>query len=1069
MKLQLFYVLSIVLLSACGPTLPEEVAEAMRDLPEKIDYNIHVKPILSDRCFACHGNDKNKLAAGLRLDNAHDAYAELPDSPGAVAIAPGDLTKSEVIRRLFSDDPDQVMPPPESNLVLTPSEKAILTQWIDEGAEYKPHWAFTAPQPPPIPKVQQEDWAVHPIDRFVLKTLESKGWQPSPEADRESLLRRVTFDLTGLPPTIEEIDRFTNDPSPEAYEKVVGRLLQSPHYAERMATDWLDLARFADTHGYTVDRYRDMSPWRDWVIGAFDQNMPYDTFTIWQLAGDLLPNASQEQILATGFNRNHQQNMEGGIVDEEFRVEYVADRTNTLGAAFLGLTVECARCHDHKYDPISHKEYFELFSFFNNVQEAGQISWNNAMPGPTLLLADEKVEAIIDFLDDQIAEQQAAIEQIQTKETPAFQRWLEGSKRKALNSANAGLLAHFNFENRRIVNRLQAAQKGVLKQMFTQSKNLKTEFVEGQEGNGLRLDGDAWVDLGSVGIFDMASPFSVGLWVKLPKDLENGVLFHKGHGAALYNFRGYHLALKNNQLEILMAHAAPYNAIIQYADDLPREEWIHLLMTYDGSAKAAGLHTYLNGRRLQTKVTSDHLSKDILFQFEQEPEPGLQIGARWRGAGIKGAVVDDIKVFNRTLSAPEALRLAAPTSFKQHLQQPSEAFTAEEKEELKAFYFSEHQEITAAQQKLRMLRKEQNTTRDNIQEVMVMQEMPEARPTYLLERGQYDAPGERVHPATIAAVLPLPASYPKNRLGLARWLFHPDHPMTARVAVNRYWQQFFGRGLVKSADDFGNQGEMPSHPELLDWLAMSFRDSGWDVKALLKQIVLSATYRQSSKIRDELAAQDVENVYLWRGPTVRLTAEMMRDNALAASQLLVRKIGGKSVKPYQPKGLWAINGNTYQADSGENLYRRSLYSFWKRSMPLPTQGTFDAPNRSVCTVKRQKTSTPLQALVLLNDPTFLEAAKVLGEQMSRKENNRLAIVDTFRKLSGRKPLEGELDVLLELQQKEYEKFVRHPEKMSGWLKAGAYELDAKLPPEKVAANAVVASTILNADATIIKR
>ncbi|MEM1121048.1 MAG: DUF1553 domain-containing protein [Bacteroidota bacterium] len=1060
--------LGFLALQACGPAIPTEIEQAMTQLPEKLDYNIHVKPILSDRCFACHGNDKANQKANLRLDVAENAYAELSESPGKYAIVPENLGKSEVFHRLISKDPEIVMPTPESNLVLTDYEKAVLIKWIDEGAEYKPHWSFIKPEKATPPTVEKSDWIKNPIDNFVLKTLENKNWQPAEKADKETLLRRVTFDLTGLPPTLEEIDGFLADNSPDAYEKVVDRLLASPHYGERMAADWMDLARYADTHGYTVDRYRDMSPWRDWVIEAFNQNMAYDDFVTWQIAGDLLPNPTKKQILATGFNRNHQQNMEGGIVAEEFRVEYVADRTNTLGIAFLGLTMECARCHDHKYDPISQKEYFQLYSFFNNVKEAGQISWNDAMPVPTMLLTDEEQDKTLAFINQKIDEQEQAMKQLKAQVSTDFEQWLAyGRLRTKTNSAYPqGIQAHFKMEQKSLRNSLRPSQKGVMKQQF--ATTIPLNLVDGKTGKGLALDGDAWLDLGQVGRFGRTEPFSVSVWVNLPKDLKNGVIFHKGDGAALFNFRGYHLALVDDRLEILMAHNKPYNAIIQYADNIPKDQWIQLTMTYDGSSKASGLKVYLNGAKLSTEIDQDHLYKDILF--DREKEPGLQFGARWRGAGIRGAVIDDILVFDRQLTAPEVLQLADKNQIKNLFTKPVADLTTAEKAGLKDYYVTLRR--PAFNKIARQLQKERiqlNETTKDIQEVMVMQEMEKPRPSFILERGAYDAHGEQVYPATPKSVLPLDEDLPKNRLGLAQWLMDEQNPLTARVAINRIWQQFFGQGLVTTTDDFGFQGALPSHPELLDWLAVDFQASDWDVKNAVKQMVLSATYQQSSKNSPEIMEADKANIFLARGPSARLTAEMIRDNALAATDLLVKKIGGKSVKPYQPVGLWKVNGGKYVSDEGDKLYRRSLYTFWKRSVPNPTQATFDAPTRSLCTVKRQKTSTPLQALIMLNDPTFTEAAKVMGEQISTVENPAVGISNAFKKFTGRAPNDGELKVLLELQQAEYKKFKQQPEKAKGWLSVGAYKLIKNIEPARVAANTIVASTILNADATIVKR
>ena len=1065
----IFYFSSILfclVFFACGPTIPAGIQQEMVQLPDQLDYNIHVKPILSDRCFACHGNDKASQKADLRLDN-ETAYQELSENPGKFAIVPKKIGDSEVYHRLVTEDTELVMPPPESNLTLTNYEKAVLIKWIEQGAVYQPHWAFPSPEKTTLPKVNKQDWLQNPIDNFILATLETKDWQPAEKADKATLLRRVTFDLTGLPPTLEEIANFQADNSPNAFEKVVDSLLTSPHYGERMATDWMDVARFADTHGYTVDRYRDMSPWRDWVIQAFNENMPFDDFITWQLAGDLLPNPTREQIIATGFNRNHQQNMEGGIVEEEFRVEYVSDRTNTLGTAFLGLTLACAKCHDHKYDPISQKEYFELFSFFNNVKESGQISWNNAMPVPTILLTNEEQAATLDFINKKITEQEAQIEAFTQEIDQAFQQWLKGKKGiERMGAFPKGLIAHFDLNNKRLANRLNPRQRGEMKQQHATTVPLN--LTTGKNGKGLALDGDAWLDLGKVGVFDRTTPFSVGLWVNIPDGLDNGVIFHKGEGAALYNFRGYHLALKDNKLEILMAHTTPYNAIIKYAANLPRNQWIHLMMTYDGSSSANGLKAYLNGQVLETETDQDNLYKDILFNHKNEP--GLQIGARWRGIGLRGGTVDDITVFDRNLPSFEVLQLVSKREAAKVWKKPSKHLNESELKEFKNWYLAFKQpKYARLVQRLQQEKATLNQATEEIPEMMVMQEMKKRRPAYILERGQYDAHGTAVFPNTPTSVLPMPTNYPKNRLGLAQWLIAEKNPLTARVTINRLWQQFFGNGLVKTTNDFGFQGILPTHPALLDWLAVDFQESDWDIKKMVKQIVLSAAYQQSSKASPTIIEADKTNTWLARGPSFRLTAEMIRDNALAASNLLVKKIGGPSVKPYQPAGLWRVNGGKYVPDEGEKLYRRSLYTFWKRSVPNPTQATFDAPDRSNCTVKRQKTSTPLQALIMLNDPTFTEAAKVLGEEISQIENPSVGIATIFQKLTGRLPLDGELQVLLALQQAEYQKFKRQPKKAEGWLNTGAYKLNKNIDPASIAANTIVASTIINADATIVKR
>ncbi|MDH3650488.1 MAG: DUF1553 domain-containing protein, partial [Saprospiraceae bacterium] len=936
----------------------------------------------------------------------------------------------------------------------------------------KSHWAFIKPELRSEPTSFNIEWGHNTIDNFILAKVEAIDRRPSKEADKETLLRRVAFDVTGLPPSLNDMNQFLVDQSPGAYESVVDRLLASPQYGERMATDWLDVARFADTHGYTVDRYRDMSPWRDWVIKAFNDNMSYDQFVLWQLAGDLLDAPTREQLIATGFNRNHQQNMEGGIVPEEFRVEYVADRTNTLGTAFMGLTMECARCHDHKFDPISQKEYYQLFGFFNNVNESGQISFNDAMPVPTILLTDQETDETLKFLSGQIEKTKAEMHEIEEASKDELQRWFEQGRSRILHELKGlpdNLVARYRLNSIPFINSMKHSQEAHMEQQFV-STQIIPQLVEGVEKMGLKLDGDAWLDLDQVGVFDRASPFSIGIWVKIPERLENGVLFHKGEGAILYNFRGYHLALKDNRLELMMAHTAPDNAIIEYVNDIPRERWTHLMMTYDGTSSAEGLQLYVDGTEVQTEVATDNLYKDILFGYSTQSEPGLQIGARWRGIGAKGTIVDEIMVFDRQLNSLEVLQTVDPSSLAKMLQKSVDSLSVDEVEALHAFYLQHH--VPARKTKLSQLhklRQEVNEVVDTVQEAMVMREMPQPRATYVLNRGQYDVPLDKVEPGTPVNILPFPDSLSRNRLGLATWLTSPDHPLTARVLVNRIWQQFFGKGLVSTAEDFGSQGSLPTHVELLDWLAVDFQSADWDIKRLVKMIVMSATYRQSSIGEATDRMDDPENLYLSRGPSLRLTAEMVRDNALTASGLLVRKIGGPSVRPYQPEGLYAIQGTTYQQDSGEELYRRSMYTFWKRTIPNPTQSTFDAPTRANCTVRRQKTSTPLQALVLLNDPIYLECAKVIGEQISKSVDASEGIKTAFRKLTGRHPHETEMKILLSLREEELIKFVEYPERRKGLLEIGSYAISGSIDPSQVAANTVVASTILNADATLIKR
>ena len=1068
-RLLIFVILPVILwLGACSSDLPDDVSAAYDQLPDKLDYNEHVKPVLSDKCFACHGPDKAKQKAGLRLDIAEIAFASLKENPGKVAINPGDLKGSEFYHRIMSNDPEYIMPTPASHLSLTAREKAILVKWIKDGAEYKPHWAFVKPEKPEVPEVENEDWIKSPIDNFIAAKLEQEKLKPSKQAGKELLLRRLSLDLTGLPPTLSEIDAFLKDNAANAYEKQVNRLLNSPHYGEKMAVDWLDLARFSDTHGYSTDAFRDMSPYRDWVIGSFNKNQPYDKFIHWQLAGDMMPKPTRDMIVATAFNRNHQQNGEGGVVEEEFQTEYVVDRTNTFGDAMIGLSVGCAKCHDHKYDPITQKNYYELFSFFNNVKESGQISHNaNDIPTPTLMLPTAQEEKVISYIKNQVLQKEGKWMDAKKTADTAFEKWLAAGKYRALKTETipkSGLLARYTFDQGNLKNGVDPKQAAVMNRDFTTPAG-EPVFKNRGNGKAVYMDGDVFINLTPVGDFRKSQPFSIGMWVIIPKTMKEGVIFHKATAERLYNFKGYHLYLKDDKLELSMAHTAPSNAITKISSvNVPRDKWIHLMATYDGSSKAKGFKLYLDGSEMPMQTTMDQLTKDILSNV------GLQVGAWGRGWGLKGGQVDDIIVYGRELTPFEAAIVPGKSSWSTISGKIPQTLTVQEKEILRSYYLSAADPATTnAFKELTECRATLADSTEKIKEIMVMQEMPKRKKAHVLIRGNYDAFGAEVFPNTPGSVLPFSKNLPKNRYGLALWLTDKDNPLTSRVAVNRFWQNFFGTGLVKTTEDFGNQGEMPSHPQLLDWLAVTFRESGWDVKNLCKMIVMSATYQQDSHTSKDVREKDPENRLLAHGPINRLTAEMMRDNALMASGLINSKIGGKSIKPYQPDGLWEINSKTYKQDSGDVVYRRSVYIIAKRSVPNPTMATFDATSRSSCIVRRQKTNTPLQALVTLNDPTFTEASKVMGEQITKTHNNRLGIANAYRKLTGRNPENNEIALLLKLQTLQEKKFRDHPEKAKGWLNQGQYVVDQKLDPAAVAANSVVASTILNSDATLTKR
>ena len=1018
-------------------------APVSSDLPDKVDYNFHIKPILSDRCYTCHGPDENTRQAGLKLFTEAGAKTD-PLERGGRAIVPGSLRKSKLYRRIVSDDPAIMMPPPESNLHLTEHEKALIARWIKQGAEWKNHWSFIPPEKPAPPDVQQASWPHNAIDTFLLARMEREGLHPQPEAPKETLLRRVTFDLTGLPPTLEALDAFLADTTANAYKKVVDRLLSSTAYGEHMAAGWMDVARYADTHGYQADRERRMWPWRDWVIDAFNNNMGYDDFLTWQLAGDLLPGATQEQHLATAFNRNHRQTEEGGSIEEEFRVEYVADRTNTTATAFLGLTMECARCHDHKYDPISQQEYYEFFSFFSTIDESGQTShFTDAVPVPTLLLPDQEAEQKLKILERQIVDQKKKLATIAKGAKDAFAHW----RRPAVLPV-PGLVAAYTFDEKhgdKLPNHVAPNLPG--------ATHYSPLLTEGHTGGALQFDGENGVIFENVGAFTRADPFTLSLWVKADTHEKWNVLVHRTQAALDAGSRGYELSLKEGKLVGGLTHMWPENAIrLVSQDQLPLDSWVHLAMTYDGTSRADGVHLYMNGQQLTTRTVRDNLLKNITYE---RVTTHLTMGYRFRDTGFKNGLIDDFRVYNRTLTAVEVAQISGNPSSNQAAL-------------LDYYLATEHAAYREAYTTLHLLRKEQNKTVSPIPEIMVMREMDTPRPNHILIRGQYDDKGDTVTVGTPRAILPLPDSLARNRLGLAHWLVHPKNPLAARVAVNRYWQRYFGTGIVATPEDFGNQGALPTHPELLDHLAVTFMESGWDVKALQRRIVMSNAYRQAASPPLE---HDPDNRLLASGPHLRLTAEMIRDAALATSGLLIQKTGGPSVRPYQPAGLWKEkSGRTYVPGTGEDLYRRSLYTFFKRTSPPPSMITFDMPMRSQCIMRRQRTATPMQALVLLNDPQYVEAARHIAERMVREGGGSAdARIDVaFRLLTSRLPTDRERNILRTLYGEQHALFAQDHAAALALLHTGESPYDTSLDPVDLSASSVVASTVMNFNEAITK-
>jgi len=1044
-------------------------AEIEAKLPQEIDFNYHIKPILSDRCFACHGPDKATQKAGLRLDTPEGAFAALQEKQGHV-IVPGKATKSELYQRISASDPKVMMPPPESNLQLSELEIALITRWIDQGAEYKPHWSFITPENPDIPTVSNKEWVNHPIDHFVLARLERENLSPASEADKVQLLRRVSFDLTGLPPTLDEIDEFLEDQSENAYEKVLDRLLASPHYGERMAMDWMDLSRYADSHGFHADGYRMMWPWRDWVIKAFNKNMPFDQFVTWQMAGDLLPNATQEQKLATGFHRNNPANSESGIVPEEYLLENVFDRTNTTAKAFLGLTLECARCHDHKYDPISQKEYFQFSAFFNNVNELGMIS-NDGNMAPLMPLMAEETAKQVAYIKNLIAEKEAE----QVKQAHQSMQEAPQSVNVNPNYARQGLVGHYPLDEL-----YQAKTANLVTGGKKAGVQGDVKLAPGKKGKALRFDSEyESLNLSDIGDFERTDQFSMGAWVK-PDTAEDYSVIMGNAGNKNTHWRGYEMFLDSlNRVSVRLTHEPPGHRLeVVTVDSIRVNDWSHVMFTYDGSSKAAGINVYLNGRQESTTVVYDNLQNSIrnIDPFlNQKPSP-IRVGRSYRSAldiGLFKGAIDEVRVYKRRLTALEVAGVAGHAFWE---IKPYERLKQAEKNMLLEYQMYRNPRFQKSLTQLTQLRKKEQAIMDTIPEVMVMEEMDPPRKTYVLNRGVYDAPTDEVTPGTLADILPFQENLPQNRLGLTRWLLNPENPLTARVIVNRFWFMFFGRGLVATLEDFGNQGDLPTHPELLDWLAMEFVASGWNVKMLVRLIASSATYRQSSRANKELMEKDPENTLLARGPRYKLPAEMIRDNALVASGLLVDKIGGPSVKTYQPEGLWGKTHFSrllveYQPDSGDKLYRRSLYTFIRRTAPPPTMTTLDASDRSMCIVRRQVTDTPLQSLLLLNETQMIECARLIAERAIKKggETTEEQLDYAFRLLTSRQLNSKELPILQELYQEEYKKYSKNPAGAKELLSVGEYPRDTNLELLQVAALTVVCNVMMNYDEVYTKR
>ncbi len=1010
-----------------------------------IDFNRQIRPILSENCFACHGPDENKRKAKLRLDTRQGAFAKLRD--GSLALVPGKPEESELYKRIASHEPSEIMPPPKTGKKLKPDQIALIKEWIQQGARWSSHWAFVPPQRPALPAVQNANWCRNPIDAFILAKLQAAGLSPSPEADRTTLIRRVTLDLTGLPPTPAEVDAFLADRSPNAYERVVDRLLRSPRFGEHMARYWLDAARYGDTHGLHLDNYREIWPYREWVIKAFNDNKPYNQFLIEQLAGDLLPNPTLEQLVATGFNRCHVSTSEGGSIEEEVYVRNVDDQVDTNGNVLLGLSIGCARCHDHKYDPILMKDYYQLFAFFNSI-DGPALDGNAALPAPSVKVPSREDRAALAKLDDKAA---------------------------AIRSKIAAEVAKIHYD----------------------------ETADAKEPEQLPRAEYVWIDDAIPSGTRAAGPDAINAAWNFVSKPEHPVfsggksLMRTAEGLSQMVVEDARPGLRIGEGDVLFAYVyldparPPKEIMLQWHSDTWRSRayWGENLIDWGKKDsperhKMGGLPEKGKWVRLEVEAVKVGLKPGTLVNGWAFTQHGGTV--YWDKAGLVTRTPQGNQSFT-TLSAWLRAQQGIggqglPNAIQEILKTDRDKRTAKQKRAL-LDYFLEHA-YTAAQpvleplhKQLAELAKQREELEKKMPATLIFKERPTPRPAYILKRGEYDQRGQEVGRGTPAFLPPLPTDAPRNRLGFARWLVQPNHPLTARVAVNRLWQQVFGTGIVKTTEDFGSQGEPPSHPELLDWLAVQFVEDGWNVKALVKQMVMSATYQQSSKLTADRLAKDPADRLLSRGPRYRLDAEVIRDQALFVSGLLVEKLGGPSVKPPQPAGLWeavAYTGSNtakFKADTGcDKVHRRSLYTFWKRTAAPPQMTALDAPSRESCTLRRERTDTPLQALLLMNETQFVECARALAERTLREGGLKLEdrLTFLFRQATARKPDARELSELANAYHDYLSEYRRDASAAKKLIATGESKPDANLDPTELAAWTMVANVVLNLDEVLNK-
>lgn len=1033
--------------------------------PAKVDFQREVRPILSDACFHCHGPDKETRMAGLRLDQRESV---LEARKSGRPVAPGKPDESLVWQRISHKNPALRMPPAYSHKTLNDQQRGALRRWIEQGAQWEEHWAFIKPERPALPEVKDSSWARNAIDRFVLARLEDVGLKPNAEAPKHVLIRRVALDLTGLPPKPEEIDAFLADTAPNAYERMVDRYLASPHYGEHRARYWLDAARYADTHGIHIDNYREMWPYRDWVIQAFNRNLPFDRFTIDQLAGDLFPGRTFDQLVATGFNRCNPTTNEAGAIEDEFAAIYAKDRVDTTSTVWMGLTVGCATCHDHKFDPILQKDFYALTAFFRNTTQP-VMDGNISDTPPVIAVPGDKDRARwneIDGLRTRLLDQ---LRNIETSPNPQFERWLKTPARRAVKTPLPVSDQYFRLDP----GSRARVWFGTTPRSFRMRKGVESG-ASGIEGlPALHFEGDGRVELPNIQAIQADQPFSVSAWFMTPKGEGSFVIASQVN--PYDGGRGWVLDLSGRVpgLRINGDKSKGISVRGMFLVQAKPGTWNHVAATYDGTRDQAGLVLYVNGQRAM--ISGGGESKPLSGSINEGPP--LRIGSDGR-RHFGGGAIGDVRIYRRVLTEEEARALAGWPQVRAHRATPTAGLPAEVRQAFFDYYLVNlDRNYRRFSNKRLAFDHERSMIARRSPVTHVMVERADQKPfAHLLNRGMYDQPKARLEP-DVPTVLPrMKKEYPRNRLGLAQWLMDADNPLTARVAVNRYWQEVFPNGLVRTIEDFGSQGEVPSHPGLLDWLAVEYRESGWDTKKFYRLMLTSSTYRQSAKVSEEKIRVDPDNRLLSRGPRFRLDGESIRDLALAASGLLVETIGGPSVKPYQPEGIWeavampSSNTKKYVPDAGGNLYRRSLYWFWKRSAPPASLSIFNAPTRELCTVRRERTNTPLQALVTMNDVQFVEAARALAEHaMLSFRNDVEGQFDFMAKRLLARSFQVEEKRILRASYRDYLRYYdSNPADARRLISTGDSERDLSLPPPEFAALTMVASQVMNLDEVLTK-